>query len=455
MSVESLPFVPPAPPVHPKDLPVWRLLWRVTRSTLSIWPDYAFERLYVQSRVMGIETILVNDPEGARHVLTANAANYRRPCSVTRVARPLVGSGLFLAEGADWRRQRRLLAPTFAPAGIRLLLPHFRDAGLHLLRSLGGSPRANLSKAFQDAALEAVLRALFSMPESGDREALSRMARAYIEGPGRPNLLDGFSRSESSFAFANGGRARFQRRWSAAIDEIISRRKASPARVDHRDLLDLLLSLRDAETGAALSDAEIRDQCATMFFAGSETTARLMFWASYLLAMDLEEQAAVRKEIAAFPPERIDDVDDLQNWRRLRSLLLEALRLYPPIPQIVRVANSPDDICGERIGADTQVWICPWVMHRHRRFWDRPTAFFPGRFAGKTAPWTQTPAYVPFGAGPRTCIGLSFALSEAQIVVARLLSRYNISLPDAQPVMPVGGVTIEPSYEPLFRLDAL
>jgi cytochrome P450 len=156
---------------------------------------------------MGVETILVNDPEGVRHVLTTNAANYRRPYSVIRVARPLVGSGLFLAEGADWRRQRRLLAPTFTPASIGLLLPHFRDAGLHLLVAIEKSPRANVSKTFQDAALEAVLRALFSMPESGDREKLSHMAREYLEGPGRPTLFDGFSKSEYSFAFANGKRA--------------------------------------------------------------------------------------------------------------------------------------------------------------------------------------------------------------------------------------------------------
>jgi cytochrome P450 len=96
-----------------------------------------------------------------------------------------------------------------------------------------------------------------------------------------------------------------------------------------------------------------------------------------------------------------------------------------------------------------------WVMHRHRRFWDRPTTFLPGRFAGKTAPWTQMPAYIPFGAGPRICIGLSFALSEAQIVMAQLLSRYKISLPGARPVLPIGRVTIEPSHEPLFRLDAV
>ncbi len=453
MTVQSLPFVPPAPTVHSKDLPVWLLFWKFLRSTLSIWPDYAFDRLYVRNRAMGIETILINDPEGVRHVLTANAANYRRPYSVTRNARPILGSGLFLAEGADWRRQRRLLAPAFAPASIGLLLPHFRDAGLHLLRSVDKSPRANLSKAFQDTALEAVLRALFSMPESGDRETLSHMAREYTDGPGRPNLFDAFATSENSFAFVNRKRTCFQQRLFPAIDRIISRRKASPTKAGHRDLLDLLLSLKDAETGEALSDAEIRDQCATMFFAGSETTARLMFWASYLLAMDREEQASVREEIAAFPPQRINGLDDLQNCPRLRSVLLEALRLYPPVPQIVRVANGPDDVCGEKIDANTQVWMSPWVMHRHRRFWDRPTAFLPGRFAGKTAPWTQTPAYIPFGSGPRICLGVSFALSEAQIVMAQLLSRYRISLPDAHPLLPVGHVTIEPSYEPLFRLD--
>jgi cytochrome P450 len=216
MTAESLPFVSPAPMVHATDLSVWRLLWKITRSTLSIWPDYAFNKPYIRSRVLGVETIAISDPEGVRHVLTANAGNYRRPYSVTRISRPLVGSGLFLAEGADWRRQRRVLAPTFTPATIGLLLPHFRDAGLHLLRSIELSPRANLSKAFQDTALEAVLRALFSLPERGNREQLRDMVRDYIEGPGRPTLMDGFARSEDTFSFANAKRGRFQRYWRAA-----------------------------------------------------------------------------------------------------------------------------------------------------------------------------------------------------------------------------------------------
>jgi cytochrome P450 len=447
-------FIPPAPIVYPKDLPTWRLLWNVSRSSLTIWPDYAFETMSARNRVLGIDTLLSNDPEAVRHVMMSNATNYRRPVSVRRVTRPLGGEGLFLAEGANWRRQRRLLAPTFAPASIKLLLPHFQEAGLHLLHMIERTGQANLSSAFQETALEAVLRALFSMPENLAREKLSHLVRDYVEGSGRPSLLDGLARSEDSFAFANLRRKRFQHAWFAGIDAVIAERRVRSADGDQRDLLDLLLRIEDAGTGEALSSAEIRDQCATMFFAGSETTARLMFWATYLLTQDAEEQDKVRAEIAAFSPEQARDLADLQNWPRLRNLLLETLRLYPPVPHIIRDAIASDEIAGEKVTAGTQVWFSAWVMHRHRKFWDRPTAFVPDRFADKSTPWTQMTGYMPFGAGPRICIGLHFALSEALIVLAMLFARYRISLSGSKPVLPIGRVTIEPSYEPAFRLEA-
>jgi cytochrome P450 len=448
------PLVPPAPEVYAQDLPTWRALWNAARSSLAIWPDYAFDVLFARNSVLGIKTALLNDPDAAREMLGGHAANYRRPSAVRRVALPLGGAGLFLAEGGDWRRQRRLLAPTFTPASIGLLVPHFGEAGQHLLRAVERVPQANLSRAFQDTAFEAVLRALFSMPEDAARDRLGRLVRGYIEGPGRPNLLDFFAQRDDAFAFANGKRARFQQAWFGAIEAIVAARRAAP-RDGHRDLLDLMLGVRDADTGETLAPSEIRDQCATMFFAGSETTARLMFWAAYLLTQDQDEQARVRAEIAAFPPARVDSLDALQNWPRLRNVLLEALRLYPPLPHLMRVALADDSIGGEAIDAGTQVWVSPWVLHRHRKFWDHPTAFMPDRFAGKSAPWTQMPGYMPFGAGPRICIGLAFALAEAQIVLATLLERYRIGLPGAEPVMPIGRATIEPSHEPAFRLEAV
>jgi cytochrome P450 len=453
MTARMLPFVPPAPVVYSQDLPLWRLLWNVAHSNLAIWPEHVFEVPTVRRRVMGIEALLVNDPEAIRHILTTNAANYRQLAGFRRVARELGGAGLLAAEGEDWRRQRRLLAPTFAPANISLLLPHFRAAAVQWLASFEPSATVDLAQAFQQTAAEAMLRALFSMPDRTARERLTRLLRDYIEGPGRPTLLDGVAKRDDAFGILDLRRRHFHKAWCCVLDGIIADRKSQAASMDRRDLLDLLSTIKDADSGAALSNTEIRDQCASLFLAGSETTARWLFWATYLLTLDVSEQSRLRAEINGFPPERIRNLGDLHRWPRLRNVLLETLRLYPPLPHILRRSVAADVVGGEKIGANTQLWISPWVMHRHRKFWPQPTAFMPDRFACKAASWTQMPAFIPFGAGPRTCIGLSLALAEAQIILASLLQRYQISLPDSRPVLPIGRTTIEPSHQPLFRLQ--
>jgi cytochrome P450 len=237
------------------------------------------------------------------------------------------------------------------------------------------------------------------------------------------------------------------------ISERWKSRQSSPASAAYGDLLDLLIAARDSGSEEALSNVEVRDQCATMLVAGYETTARLLFWATYLLTLDSAEHNRLRDELAAYPPERVSKLDDLLNWPRLRQTLLEALRLYPPVAYIAREAIADDVVAGEPVRRGTQVWISPWVIHRHRKFWDHPTAFMPSRFAGKPSPWTSGGAFLPFGAGPRICIGATFAMAEAQIMLATLLSRFKMALDDPRPVLPVARVTMAPSHEPQFRLE--
>ena len=334
-----------------------------------------------------------------------------------------------------------------------MLLPHFTAAANDLLRRLEASSVADLSEAFQMATLEAGLRAMFSMPDSVQRTRLGAMVRGYVEGPGHPNILDMLARDESAFVFATRKRRAFQTAWYTAVDEVVAQRSRSCHDGQHRDLLDLLLAARNAETGEALSSTEVRDQCATFIFGGFETTARLLFWASYLLTLDLAEQERLRTEVAAYSPERLSSLDDLANWPRLRMTLFETLRLYPPVPHLVREAVADDEIMGEPVKVRSQIWISPWVMHRHRKFWERPTAFMPERFPDKVSPWTTIGAYLPFGAGPRICIGAAFAMAEAHIIMATLLRRYRIVRADSRPVLPVARVTIEPSFAPMFRLE--
>jgi cytochrome P450 len=380
---------------------------------------------------------------------------YKRLVAADRILGPLGGSGLFLAAGSQWRRQRRMLAPIFTPANVALFIPHFTAAANGLSDRIAGAPGANLSLAYQEATLEAVLRALFSLPESAERAHITAMVRYYLAGPGRPNLFDAFAPTTESFGFALRSRRRFQKAWSATIDAIVSARRERRGTATSADLLDLLLAARDPESGQALSQAEVRDQCSTMIVAGYETTARLLFWATYLLSLDVAEQERLRAELAVFPPARVSNLDDLLNWPRLRQVLFEALRLYPPAAYVSREAIENDVVAGEPVRVGMQAWISPWVLHRHRKHWDNPTAFTPDRFAGKLSPWSGGGAFLPFGAGPRICIGATFAMTEAHIMLATLLSRFRVTLGTARPVLPVARITTAPSYEPWFRLERI
>ena len=449
---KASPVIPPAPAVHPKDLPAVRVLFGMIRDSLSIWPDYVFDIAFRRNKLFGIESVLINDPAGIRHVMATNAANYARPVMTPRLLRPLIGRGVFLAEGSEWRRQRRLLSPSFTPHYVNILLPHFIAAATDLVSQLERQPRIDLSTAYQMAALNAVLRSLFSLPDQEERDRLGNLVRQYMTGPGLPRIFDAFATTEASFGFALGKRRAFQQRWLAAVDAIVATRRAAPHDTGHRDLLDLLIA-RDPETGEQLAAEEIRDQCATMIFGGYETTARLLFWASYLLTLDQGEQARLRAEVTAFPPERVSTLEDLGHWPRLRLVLLEALRLYPPAPILVCEPIEDDVIMGEPVRRGTQVYVVPWVLHRHRKHWQHPTAFMPDRFAGQPSPWISGGAYLPFGAGPRICIGAAFALAEAQIMLATVLHRYTLAIDGKRPVLPVGQLTILPSYAPMFRVE--
>ncbi len=451
MSVAVQRITPPAPELRSQNMPGWRVLLQMSRNVLGVWSERSFDELILRSRNFGGKALLVNDPEAARHVLSGGP-RYRRPVSALRLARPIVGDGLLLSQGAQWKRQRRMLAPVFSPAGVGELLPHLQAAAQALACRREATPRADLSAQMHQTTPDATQRALFSRaPGESERKGLARMLQSYGRVAGRPTPLDAFARSEDDHAWATGGRRRFQAAREAMLADMVAERRANPG-AGRRDLLALLLEARDAETGEGLSDAEIGDQMATMLFAGFETTSRLLFWAAYLLALDQAEQAVVREEVTRFTPDRVNRLDDLQHWPRLRLVLLETLRLYPPAPNIVREAVEADELAGEPVRPGDQIWISPWVMHRHRRLWSQPTQFIPERFEGQPSPWTGG-AFMPFGGGPRICIGASFAMAEAQIVLATLIHRYGFSLADDRPVLPVAIMTMGASRRPMFQLQ--
>jgi cytochrome P450 len=453
-AVRPAPLIPPAPKIHPTPLGMtpWgqlRVAWEMGRSLIGAYCEEDYESLATPYMFMGQPGLFLNDPAGARHVLTS--PNYVRPVKAARPLKPLVGEGVLMSEGETWRRQRKSLAPVFTPAATSGLLPHFAAAGAGLVEALAGQDRANLAQAFHRATLDAVLRALFSRRADTEGAGLADLARRYMEGPAHFKLFDFMAKGADDLTFLDGDRRRMGARWFKAVDALIAERRENP-HSEVRDMLDRLLAARN-EDGSLLEPREIRDQCSSMLAAGFETTSRLLFWATYLLALDPVTQSRVRAEVMAFPPERVAGLDDLKAWPLLRSVLFEALRLYPTAPMIARAAVGPDTVVGREVVPGCMVTISPWVMHRHRKLWEAPTAFRPERFIDHANPWTIE-AFLPFGAGPRVCIGAGFALAEAQVVLASLLARYSVALTSDRPVIPRASITLGPDHEPAFALAA-
>jgi len=450
--VRSAPLIPPAPKIHAKPLGVTplgqlRVAWEMGRSLIGAYCEEDYDSLATPYLFMGQPGLFLNDPAGVRHVLTS--PKYVRPVKAARALKPLVGEGVLMSEGETWRRQRKSLAPVFTPAATGSLLPHFVAAGAGLADTLVGRDRANLAQDFHRATLDAVLRALFSRRADAEGAVLADLARRYMEGPAHFKLFDFMAKGADDLTFLDGDRRRMGARWFRAVDALIEERRAKP-HPEVRDMLDRLLAARH-EDGSPLQGQEIRDQCSSMLAAGFETTSRLLFWATYLLALDPVTQDRVRAEVTAFPAERITSLDDLKAWPLLRSVLFETLRLYPTAPLIARQALEADTVLGCDVVPGCMVTISPWVMHRHRKLWEAPSAFRPERFIDQPHPWGLE-AFLPFGAGPRVCIGAGFALAEAQIVLASLLAKVSVAMASDRPVVPRASITLGPDHEPEFVL---
>ncbi|MEO6360477.1 MAG: cytochrome P450 [Sphingomicrobium sp.] len=441
---------------------MWRLLWKLRTSNISIWPERAFDELLLPRRVFGQDTLLVNDPAGIKDVLATHAAHYQRYMVTPRLLRPVAGDGVLLAEGDDWRQQRRSVSPAFTPANVEQILPQFGEAAEALCARIAASPDdgINLYRLFQTAAIDALGRGLFSLPFDQRAERLAAMARTYFAGPGRPNAADSFARHEGQFRWVTWRRRRFQKAWFAEIDSILSEwretsSKRAPATGHARDIMSVMSRWRDPESGRPMSDRELRHQTATMIAAGFETTALTMFWTAFLLANNPATQEDIRTEIAISPPAKLQSMKDLERWPRLRETIFEAMRLYPPVAFMSRICIAPTRICDRTIAPGTIIVISPWVLHRHRSFWTEPDLFRPSRFADQPRAHLAGGAFIPFGAGPRNCLGASFAFAETMILLAHLVHRFRIDVEDTLGLIPRAIISTTPSVEPAFHLTPI
>lgn len=427
------------------------MLEAIRTNPLRLWSEEAYNLPAVRQDLLFRPMVLLNSPAMVRHVLVDNSRNYRRTAASIRLLRPLAGRGLLLAEGDAWRRQRRTIAPTLAPRAMPLLMRHAAIAAQEWRTGL--APRAasgpvDLLEAMQSLALDIAGRAMFSV----DLGPFASEMRALLQGPGQRASRAYFFDLVLPAAIPSPRdllRLSFRRRWMGLISRIIARRAASPAVAEARDLFDLLTTATAAEGTAGFR--LLRDEVATLIIAGHETTALALFWSALLLADNPDAQSRIAGEARNLDLGSEEAAAALEHLPFTRAVVSEALRLYPPAAMIAREALCADQAGDAEIPAGATVMIAPWVLHRHRALWTEPDRFDPSRFM-PGAPPPDRFAYLPFGAGPRVCVGASFALAEATLVLAVLARDYVIERADDLPVRPVVVITTHPDRAPPFRL---
>ena len=417
-----------------QPLGLFRSLAMARRNVLSIIPEIAVKQPMVSGK-MGKRWHMVMDPTAIREMLLDRVDDYPKSLVTKNLLRPAIGDSLFIAEGAHWRWQRRAVAPAFSHRNMLNLSPIMTAAAQRSAdRIAAAGPRAiNMLDEMVTSTFDVISDVTFSGGDGFDRDAVHRAIDDYIAEAGKRSLFDilGLPDWLPRPGRAMSGRALkdMKRIADGAID---ARAERGPS--DTPDLLDLLLDGTDPKTKRQMNTAELRDNLLTFIVAGHETTALTLSWALYLMGFDQAVQQKARAEAQTVLQGRAATGADVENLPYIRQIIDETLRLYPPAGVISRTAQRNDTLCGREVRPGDTVMVPIYALGRHQQLWDQPDVFDPDRFKDRKA--IDRYAYLPFGDGPRICIGASFAQQEAVIILATLLSRFRFT--------PVAGKSPEP-----------
>jgi len=415
-------------------------------------PITAFPEEAYQAPILEIgrlrKLMLVNDPDEIEHVLVGNAANYRKSLQQQRRLRPALGDGLLTAEGAEWHGARRIAAPLFNPGAVALLAEDMLEAAAVMrdrwLDRFQPERPIDLAAEFQRLTYEIVSRTVFSGALDQDRARVHANMAIYFDTFGRIDLASLFNLPAwvptQAALRARPALAVFR----SIVDRIVAQRVADPER-EASDLLDRLMRSPVPPTGKVMTPVAVADNVLTFLAAGHETTGNALAWILYLLALFPDTEARVTDELLSVLGDRPSSIDGLDKLVFARAVVNEALRLYPPAPFMGREALDSDDLAGCRIEKGTQVVISPWIVHRHRKLWDAPDDFRPERFMPPNDREIPRGAFIPFGLGPRICIGRGFAIQEILVVLATILPAFRFRLVEPQSVEPQARITLRPA----------
>ena len=395
---------------------------------------------------------LFSHPQHNKHILQDNNRNYTKlPNPGNVILQPLIGNGLLVNDGDDWLRQRRLMQPAFHRRRIAGFARTMTDAVGALLETWQtpaeqGRP-LDVAEEMMRLTLEIAGKTLFSVDLMREAETVGTAFTAA-------------SRQLSAFSALPFGvwlikwpwwpATRRLNRSVARLDEvvhgIIAARRRQPAREVERDLLDMLMAARDEESGAGMSDRQIRDEVMTLMLAGHETTALALSWTFYLLSRHPDIRRRLEQEVDEVLGRRVPGAGDIADLAYTTMVLEESMRLYPPAYATGRWCQEADQIGGYDVPANASITLSPYLTHCHPDFWEAPEQFDPERFTPERKAERPRYAYIPFGGGPRQCIGKHFAMTEAILTLAMATQRYRLEMVPGHPVEMEPLITLRPRY---------
>lgn len=436
-------FIPPKPKPHKRKLSPLRRILEVRHSSISVLFDRSYSMHLGDVWTPTRSAFFLNQPALVERVLVEEADKYPKSTSMSSMLELLMGTGVFVSNGELWRKQRRMLDPAFNQARIQDVFPLMRLATEGMVarfRAHADGEILPIDEETTHVTADIIFRTIYSRSLTAEesRTIFRAFARfqelAYAQGVWRMAGVPWWLSFGRLFAARHARTIR--RLLESGIEDRLEEQQASRGGTEHRDILASLLKARDPASGEQFTRKDLVDQISVLFLAGHETSASVLAWALYLIAMRPDIQERLHAEAVAAFGGRAPEFSDMRKLRLARDVFRETLRLYPPVSFMSRDATEAVKLRDKNIAPGDMIYVSPWLIQRHTRLWDRPDAFDPDRFSDPASKTSQRTAYLPFSAGPRVCLGASFAMQEGILILACLARQFRFE--------PVAGHTPKP-----------
>lgn len=451
-------LIPPKPPARPDKVTLWRYVKLFRQDILSAQPQRLYRAWMAAFKTPFFRSYMINQPDLVEEVLKKRPDDFPKSGRISEGLRPLLGNSVFLTNGETWKRQRRIIDPSFEGGRLRETWPAMVDAAeacvarLNARAEVGQGEAIEIEEETSHAAADVIFRTLFSIPIEHEiaREVFTRF-RDYQRSQPILNI--------AAFVPLPGWMPRLFRkdtRQAAAdirglITQLtVERMEAIKAGIAPDDLATKIMTTTDPQTGEKFTTEEMVDQVAIFFLAGHETSASALAWTLYLMALYPEWQEKIAQEAADLEN---PEFSALKTLRISRDVFRESLRLYPPVPMMVRQNSCPERFRDRDIAPGAQVVISPWHLHRHERLWDNPDGFDPTRWETENGRTCMRNAWIPFSAGSRVCTGAGFAMAEGPLILSMILKNFRITRVEGHEPVPVAHLTVRSKDGIWLRLE--